>query len=49
MEEDVILMHKITVYVLDSCEIRKLILQEMHNVPYDGHQGYQMTLVAVRK
>ena len=49
MEEDGILMHKNKVYVPYSCEIRKLILKEMHNVPYVGHQGYQKTSVAVRK
>ena len=49
LEEDGILMHKNKVYVLGSCEIRKLKLKEMHNVPYVGHQGYQKTLAAVRK
>ena len=49
MQEDGILMNKKIVYVPNYCEIMKLILKEMHNVPYDGHQGYQKGLVAVRK
>ena len=49
LEEGGVLMHKNKVYVLDSHEIRKLILKEMHNVPYARHQGYQKTLEAVRK
>lgn len=47
LEEDGILMHGNK--VPDSCEIRKFILKEMHNVPYVEHQGYQKTFVVVRK
>ena len=37
------------VYIPDSSELRKLVLQEMHDVPYAGHPGYQKTVIAVRK
>jgi hypothetical protein len=33
-------MHKNRVYVPNSQELRKLVLKEMHNVPYIGHLGY---------
>ena len=49
MEEDKILRHKGQVYIPDSGELRKTVLQEMHNVPYAGHPGYHKTLAAVRK
>ena len=37
------------VYIPNSGYLRKLVLQEMHNVPYAGHPGYQKTLTVVRK
>ena len=49
MEEDKILRHTGQVYIPDSGELRKIVLQEMHNVPYAGHLGYQKTLAVVRK
>jgi hypothetical protein len=48
LEEDGILMHKNRVYVPNSHELRKLVLKEMHNVPYVGHPGYQKTIAVVR-
>lgn len=48
LEEDGVLTHRNKAYVHDSYEIRKLILKEVHNVPYVGHQGYQKTLEAIR-
>ena len=42
-------MHRNKFYVLDSCAIRKLILNEMNNVPYVRHKGHQKTLTVVRK
>jgi hypothetical protein len=37
------------VYVPNSSELKKLILKEMHNVPYAGHLGYQKTIATVKK
>jgi hypothetical protein len=48
LEEDGILMHKNKVYVPNSYELRKLVLKEMHNVPYVGHPSYQKTIATVR-
>jgi len=49
LEEDGLLRHKSQVYVPDSGELRKLVMYEMHNVPYSGHPSYQKTVTAVRK
>ena len=49
LEEDRLLRFKNRVYIPDSSELRKLVLQEMHDVPYAGHPGYQKTVIAVIK
>jgi hypothetical protein len=41
-------MHKNIVCVSNSYELRRLVLNEMHNVPYVGHLGYQETIVVLR-
>jgi hypothetical protein len=40
MKEDGILMYKGKVYVMNSNELKNVVLKEMHNVPYAGHPGY---------
>jgi len=42
-------MYKIIIYVPNSQELKNLILNEMNNVPYDGHPGYQKTITVVKK
>ena len=37
------------IYVLDSSELKKVILREFHVKPYSGQPGYQKTLTAVKK
>jgi hypothetical protein len=48
MKEDGLLMHKNRIYSLSSGELTNLVLQEMHNVLYVRHLGYQKTIAAVR-
>jgi hypothetical protein len=48
LDNDEILMYKGKIYIPNSQELKNMILREMHNVPYDGHPGYQKTIVAVR-
>jgi hypothetical protein len=48
MKEKGLLMHKNGIYVPSSGELRNLVLQEMKNVPYVGHPGYQKTITVVR-
>jgi len=37
------------IYVLDDCDLKKLILRECHVKSYSGHPGYQNTLTTVKK
>lgn len=37
------------IYVLDSNELKKLILREFRFKSYSGHPGYQKTLTIVKK
>ena len=39
-KENGILMHRDRVYVPDVGDIRKMVMKEMHDVPYAGHLGY---------
>ena len=41
-------MHKNIIYVPISGELRNLVLNEMHDVPYVGHPSYQKTITLVR-
>jgi hypothetical protein len=45
---DDILLYKNRVYVPNVQELKLMILNEMHNVPYAGHPGYQKIVVAVK-
>lgn len=49
LQDGGILKLKGQVYIPNSSEQRKSVLQEMHNVPYAGHPGYQKTVKTVRK
>ena len=42
-------MHNDRVYVPDVGDIRKMVLNETHDVPYVGHSSYQKIVAAVRK
>ena len=44
LEDDEILTYKRIVYVPNSWELRKLEMNEMHNVPYARHSRYQQKL-----
>jgi hypothetical protein len=48
MREDGMFMHKNKICVPNSEELRKLVLKEMHNVPYVEHLGYQKKITTVR-
>ena len=40
MNEDGILQFNGKIYVLVESEIKKIVVQEMHNIPYAGHPRY---------
>jgi hypothetical protein len=46
---DGILRYRHKVYVPNDQELKSLIFLEMHKVPYVGPQGYQKTIVVVKK
>jgi hypothetical protein len=48
MGEYGVLMHKNIIYVLDSEELKKLVLKEMHNVPYVIHPSYHKIISSLR-
>ena len=40
MTEDGILQFNGRIYVPNESELKNIIMQEMHNLPYAGHLGY---------
>ena len=49
LEADEILKFKNRIYIPNSSELRKLVLQEMHDAPYACHPGYQKTVTTIKK
>jgi hypothetical protein len=48
MDSDEIIKYRDIIYVRNSQALKDLILGEMHNVPYDGHPGYQKTIATIK-
>jgi hypothetical protein len=48
LETDGTLLYKNIIYVPNVQDLKLMILNEMHNVPYVGHPGYQKTVAAVK-
>jgi hypothetical protein len=46
---DGILLFKNNFYVPNSPKLRRVILKEMHNVPYAGHPRYHKTVSTVKR
>ena len=47
--EDGILKYKNMVYIHNSKNIKKLVLKEIHDVPYASHYGYKKTIAIDKK
>jgi hypothetical protein len=45
---DGILLHKNKIFIPNVQDLKRIILHEMHNVPYTWHLGYQKIVVAVK-
>jgi hypothetical protein len=43
-----ILLHKNKIFVPNVQDLKRMILHEMHNVPYVGHPEYQKTMVVIK-
>jgi hypothetical protein len=41
-------LHKNRIFVPSVQDLKQIILQEMHNVPYEGHPGYQKIVAAAK-
>ena len=48
LETDGILLYKNGIFVPNVQCLKQMILQEMHNVPYAGHLGYQKIVAVVK-
>ena len=49
MEEDGILTHKNIIYIPNVVDLRRVVMDEIHQAPYSGHPGYQKTIATARK
>ena len=49
MEEDGFLTYKGRIYIPDVVDLRRVVMDEIHQAPYSGHPGYQKTITTARK
>ena len=49
LEEDGLLTYKGRVYILNVANLRRVVMDEIHQAPYSGHPGYQKTIATARK
>ena len=49
LEEDGILIYKGRIYIPDVADLRRVVMDEIHQAPYSGHPGYQKKIATSRK
>ena len=49
LEEDELLTYKNRVYIPNVAELRRIVMDEIHQSPYSGHPGYQKIIATARK
>ena len=49
LEEDGLLTYKKRVYIPSVADLRRVVMDEIHQAPYSGHPGYQRTIATTRK
>ena len=49
LEEDGILTYKNRIYITQVADLRRIVMDEIHQGPYSGHSGYQKTIATARK
>ena len=49
LEEDGILTYKGRIYIPDVADLRRAVMDEIHQAPYSGRQGYQKKIAIARK
>ena len=49
LEEDGLLTFKGRIYIPDVVDLRRVVMDEIHQAPYSGHPGYRKTIATARK
>ena len=49
LEEYGILTYKGIIYILNVVDLRRVVMDEIHQALYSGHPGYQKTIATARK
>ena len=49
LEEDGLLTYKNRIYIPSVADLRRSVIDEIHQTPYSGHLGYQKTIAIARK
>ena len=49
LEEDGLLTYKNIIYILNVPNLRRVVMDEIHQAPYSSHPGYQKTIATGRK
>ena len=49
LEEDVLLTYKGRIYILNVADLRRVVMDEIHQALYSSHPRYQKTISTARK
>ena len=49
LEEDGLLTYKGRIYIPKVADLRRVVMDEIHQASYSGHPGYQKTIAIARK
>ena len=49
LEEDGLLTYKNKIYIPNVADLRRVVMDEIHEAPYYGHPRYQKTIATARK
>ena len=49
LEEDKLLTYKNRIYIPNVVDLRRIVLDKIHQAPYSDHPGYQKTIATTRK
>ena len=49
LEEDGLLTYKGRVYIPNVADLRRIVMDAIHQAPYSGHPGYQKIVATIKK
>ena len=49
LEEEDLLIYKGKLYIPNCVDLKKVVMDEIHQMSYFGHLGYQKTITSTRK